>query len=42
MFKTNKNDGSVRDSTLKYLAKSEVVSKNVPQNQRWQGWPIKN
>ena len=36
-----KNDWNVRDYTLKYLAKREVIRKKIFQDQRWQGWHIK-
>ena len=32
-----KNDWSVRDYTLTYLAKREVIRKKIFQDQRWQG-----
>ena len=38
----NKNNGSVRDYTLKYWTKREAKTKKIPLDQRWQRWPKKD
>ena len=34
IYNTNKKNGSVRDYTLKYLAKRKTISKKTPSDQR--------
>ena len=41
MVKIQKKKKMIGDYTLKYLAKRELIIKKIFQDERWQGWHIK-
>ena len=41
-WNTNEKSGSIREYISKYLATRKAISKKIPLDRRWQGWPEKN